>query len=82
MQEALIQTVINSLRPASISVSCLLVVVSLLMLFIGFICGQCFNQRHHRKLTQQEESATAAASERLEDLELNENVAYVTIHLK
>ena len=72
-----------SLRPALISVSCLLVVVSLLMFIIGFIRGHCFNQGRHGKLTQQERSraeSTAAASEHVEDLELKENVAYVTLN--
>ena len=72
----------NTLRPVLIFVSCLLVVASLLMFIIGFICGQYFNQRCHRKLTRQERSramSTAAASKHVENLELNENVAYVTL---
>ena len=39
-----------SLRPALISVSCLLVVASVLMFIVGFICGHCFSQRT-RKFT-------------------------------
>ena len=77
----------DSLKPALVSVSCLLVVVSLLTFIIGFICGHCFSQRRHRKLTQHDPSmalsvSTAAASEHVEDLELNENVAYVTTRPK
>ena len=57
------------------------------MCIIGFICGHCFNQGRHRKLTQQEQSmavsvSTAAASEYEEALELKENVAYVTLRPK
>ena len=71
--------------PALISVSCVAVVVSVLMFIVGFVCGQCFGQRR-RKLTQQEQTmsaSTAAASNEQEgDLELKDNVAYVTLRPK
>ena len=71
-----------SLRPALIAVSCLLVVVSVLMLIIGLICGHCLSQRW-RKLTQHKQSmSTNHTTEQMEDLELKENVAYVTFHPK
>ena len=73
-----------SLRPALISVSCLSVVASVLTFIIGFICGHCFSQRC-RELTQHKQSmptSTAAAGEIAEDLELKENVAYVTLRPK
>jgi hypothetical protein len=70
--------------PALISVSCVVVVASVLMFIIGFISGHCFTQRQ-RKLTQQKQimftstHAAAAANEQVEELELRDNVAYVTI---
>jgi hypothetical protein len=55
------------------------------MFIIGFICGRCFSQRQ-KKLTQQEQSMStstaAAANEPVEELELRDNVAYVTLHPK
>ena len=71
--------------PALISVSCVAVVASVLMFIIGFVCGHCFSQRW-KKLTQHEQTmsmSTAAASNELEgDLELKDNVAYVTLRPK
>ena len=71
--------------PALISVLCVAVVASVLMFIIGFVCGHCFSQRQ-RKLTQHEQAmstSTAAASNELEgDLELKDNVAYVTLRPK
>ena len=71
--------------PALISVSCVAVVASVLMFIIGFVCGHCFSQRR-RKLTQHEQTmsmSTAAASNEPEgDLELKDNVAYVTLRPK
>ena len=71
--------------PALISVSCVAVVASVLMFIIGFVCGHCFGQRR-KKLTQHEQTistSTAAASNEQEgDLELKDNVAYVTLHPK
>ena len=68
--------------PALISVSCVAVV---LMFIIGFVCGYCFSQRR-KKLTQHEQTmstSTAAASNEPEgDLELKDNVAYVTLRPK
>ena len=71
--------------PALISVSCVAVVASVLMFIIGFICGHCFSQR--RKILAQHEqtmsTSTAAASNEPEgDLELKDNVAYVTLRPK
>ena len=71
--------------PALISVLCVAVVASVLMFIIGFICGHCFSQRR-KKLTQHEQTmstSTAAASNEPEgDLELKDNVAYVTLRPK
>ena len=71
--------------PALISVSCVAVVASVLMFIIRFVCGHCFSQRR-KKLTQHEQTmstSTAAASNEPEgDLELKDNVAYVTLHPK
>ena len=71
--------------PALISVSCVAVVASVLMFIIGFFCGHCFSQRP-KKLTQHEQTmsmSTAAASNEPEgDLELKDNVAYVTLRPK
>ena len=71
--------------PALISVSCVAVVASVLMFIIGFVCGYCFSQRR-KTLTQHEQTmstSTAAASNEQEvDLELKDNVAYVTLRPK
>ena len=71
--------------PALISVSCVAVVASVLIFIIGFVCGHCFSQRR-KKLTQHEQTmstSTAAASNEPEvDLELKDNVAYVTLRPK
>jgi hypothetical protein len=71
--------------PALISVSCVVVVASVLTFIIGFICGHCYSQRQ-RKLTQQEQtmsmSTEVATNEQEGDLELKDNVAYVTLHPK
>ena len=72
-----------SLRPALISVSCLLVVASVLMFIVGFVCGHCFSQRRRKFTAQHEQSvSTPTSSECVEDLELKENVAYVTLRPK
>ena len=71
-----------SLRPALIAVSCLLVVASVLMFIIGLICGHCLSQRW-RKLSQHKQSmSTSHTTKQVEDLELKENVAYVTLRPK
>ena len=72
-----------SLRPVLISVSCLLVVVSVLMFIIGLICGCCLSQRW-RKLTQHKQSTSTLShtTKQVEDLELKENVAYITLRPK
>ena len=71
--------------PALISVSCVAVVASVLMFIIGFVCGHCFSQRR-KKLTQHEQtistSTVAASNEPEVDLELKDNVAYVTLRPK
>ena len=73
-----------SLRPALISVSCLLIIASVLMFIIGFVCGHCFSQRKRKFTAQHVEQSvsTPTSSERVEDLELKENVAYVTLRPK
>ena len=71
--------------PALISVSCVVVVASMLMFIIGFVRGHCFSQRR-KKLTQHEQtmstSPAAASNEPEGDLELKDNVAYVTLRPK
>ena len=72
----------NKLRDALIAVSCVLIMVSAVMLIIGFIGGHYFSQRY-RKSNDQVTSNTVAtpnpSSEGVDDLELNKNVAYITL---
>ena len=68
-----------TLRPALISVTCVLVVISALMFIVGFICGHCIRRKSPNKNV---ESSTSPGNEQVEDLELKENVAYVTLHPK
>ena len=70
------------LRPALISVSCLLVVASVLMFIIGLICGHCLSQRWRKLIQHKQSMSMSHTTEQVEDLELKENVAYVTLHPK
>ena len=71
------------LRTALISVICALVMMSALTFIIGGVCSHCFNQRW-RKLANKnyESSPSHPTTEPGVDLELKENVAYVTIRPK
>ena len=72
----------DKLRDALIAVSCVLVVVSAVMLIIGFLGGHYLGQKY-RKSHDQATSNTAAtpdpSSEGVDDLDLNKNVAYITL---
>ena len=72
------------LRTALISVTCVLVMMSALMFLIGFSCGHCFSQRWRKPSNgkKDDESPSNLTIEPREDLELKENVAYITIRPK
>ena len=72
-----------TLKVSLISITCVLVVISVLMFVIGFICGHCFSQRQRKSETiQHQESVSNPTTEHVEDLELKENVAYITLRPK
>ena len=74
-------TTTQMLRTALISVTCVLVMMSALMFLIGFICGHCFSQRWRKPSGKKDdESPSNLTTEPREDLELKENIAYITIH--
>ena len=76
-------TTIQILITALISVTCVLVMISALMFIIGFICGHCFSQRWRKPSPKKDdESPSNLTTEPREDLELKENVAYITIRPK
>ena len=71
-----------TLTTALISVTCVLVVISVLTFVIGFICGQCYVRKKASAANSNknaEPSNTGPANEQVGDLELKENVAYVTL---
>ena len=72
------------LRTALVVVTCVLGVMSALMFVIGFVCGHCFSQRKRKSAGKNNESPldSTPTTEAREDLELKENVAYITIHPK
>ena len=70
---------IAMLKIALISVTCLYVMTSVLIFIVGFVCGHCFSLRQTKS---EKESASNPTTERTEDLELKENVAYVTVRPK
>ena len=72
------------LRAALILVTCVLGVMSILTFIIGFVCGHCFSQRWRKSAGKNNESPSESnpTTEPGEDLELKENVAYVTLHPK
>ena len=67
------------LKTALISVTCVLVVISALTFIIGLLCGYYLGQRQRKS---EKVSLTNPTTERAEDLELKENVAYITVHPK
>ena len=76
-------TTTQMLRTALISVTCVLVMMSALMFLIGFISGHSFSQRWKKSSEKKDdESPSNLTTEPREDLELKENVAYITIRPK
>ena len=67
------------LKIALISITCVLIVMSALVFIIGLLCGYYFSQRYKKS---KKESSSNPTTERAEDLELKENVAYITVHPK
>ena len=67
------------LTTALIPVTCILVVISVLMFIVGSICGHCLRRKSANKNA---ELSTTPGNEQVEDLELKENVAYVTLRPK
>ena len=67
-----------TLKTTLISVTC---VLALLMFIIGFICGHYLQIR--RKLAHEyDEKSSSPTVEQVENLELKENVAYITLRQK
>ena len=73
-----------TLRTALIAVTCVLVMMSALTFVIGFVCGNCFSQRWRKSAGRNNESPSDSntTTEPGEDLELKQNVAYITIRPK
>ena len=74
-----IATAVQTLRTALISVTCVLGVMSILTFIIGFLFGNCFSQRRRKSSGKKDESLSNPTAE---DLELKDNVVYITIHPK
>ena len=72
-------TAVQTLRTALISVTCVLVMVSILTFIVGFVCGHFFSQRRRKSSGKKDELPSSPTAE---DLELKDNVAYITIHPK
>ena len=72
------------LRTALISVTCLSIIMSTLTFVIGFVCGHYFSQRWKESATsnQNKENVSNTTNEGGEDLDLKENVAYITLRPK
>ena len=52
------------------------------MLIIGFISGHCFSQRYRKRgdeTTNNNAAAPTPTKEQVDDVELNKNVAYITL---
>ena len=64
------------LRTALISVTCVLVVMSVFIFITGFVCGHYFSQRWRRSADKNEQQVSNPTES---DLELKENVAYITV---
>ena len=62
--------------------TCVLVMLSALTFIIGFVCGHYFSQRRRKSVKKNTGSPSNPTTEPGEDLELKENVAYITIHPK
>ena len=77
-------TTAQTLRTVLISMTCVLVMMSALMLIVGFVCGHCISQRWRKSAGNNNESPSdyKPTTEPREDLKLKENVAYITIRPK
>ena len=77
-------TTAQTLRTALITVTCVLVMMLALTFVIGFVCGHCISQRWKKSAGKNDESPSDSNSttEPGEDLELKQNVAYITIRPK
>ena len=67
------------LKAALISVTCVLIMISALTFVIGLLCGYYFSQRY---IKSGKESVSNPTTEHVEDPELKENVAYITVRPK
>ena len=67
------------LRTVLISVTCVLAVMSVFIFIIGFICGLYFSQRLRKSADKNKQSASQNPKMMESDLELKENVAYITV---
>ena len=68
------------LRTALVSVTCVLVVMSVFIFIAGFVCGHHFSQRLRKSADKNKQSASQNPKIMESDLELKENVAYITVH--
>ena len=68
------------LRTALISVVCLSILISAVTFVVGVVCGHCISQR--RESTASKQSREQKSNATNEDLDLKENVAYITLHPK
>ena len=67
------------LKTALISITCVLIITSALTFIIGLLCGHYLSQRYRKS---EKVSVSNPTTERAEDLELKENVAYITVRPK
>ena len=77
----LFDSTISTLRAALISVVCLSILTSAVMFVVGAVCGHYISLRW-RVSTAGKRRKEQKSSAINEDLELKENVAYVTLHPK
>ena len=72
------------LRTALICVTCLSIIISAMTFVIGFVCGHYFSHRLKTSATsdQNKVNTSNTTNEHVQDLELNENVAYITLRPK
>ena len=67
------------LRTALVSVTCVLAVMSVFIFIAGFVCGHYFSQRWRKSADKNKRSASQNPKIMESDLELKENVAYITV---
>ena len=67
------------LRTALISVTCILVVMSVFIFIIGYVCGHYSSQRLRQSADKNKQSGSQNPKIMESDLELKENVAYITV---